>query len=537
MSLPIAIVGALILATLALTAYAARRTSDTGDHYVAGQRISGWQNGLALAGDQISAASFLGITGAVALTGFGGFYLAVGIPTAYLLVLLVIAEPLRNLGRFTLADAVAARFDGRALRGAIAVATLVMSTIYMVVQFVGAGLIAGLLLDVDFGIAVVLLGALMTVYTLLGGMVATTYIQIFKTSLLAFMVLLVFAFVISRTGWNPLGPMQDAAGRFGNEVIVPDRSDDTVSLNNLSLNIGLTLGIMGLPHVMVRFLTVRDARAARSSALVAMGIFAVFFLMLPLFGYAALNEVGREQIVADNPAGNAAGPRLAEIVGGEVVFAIVAGVTITTILAVLAGLAIAASGAVAHDLYTNVIKRGDVTPERQLWVGRAVGIGIAAVAIALALGAPNLNIAFLANVAFAIAASTTMPVLLLTIYWRGFNRTGATAGMIGGLTVALVLVLLGPDVLGEDDAIFPLSIPAIVSVPAGFLCAFVGSLAGRGRVHATGMPYDEFVQRAFPARGARFTRDGDPAARAPARPGDPTPSSPGAGGNRAGAAR
>jgi SSS family solute:Na+ symporter/cation/acetate symporter len=509
-TLPIVIVGALIAVTLGLTAYAARRTSDTGDHYVAGRRISGWQNGLALAGDQISAASFLGITGAVALTGFNGFYLAVGIPTAYLLVLLVIAEPLRNLGRYTLADAVAARFEGRALRGAIAVATLVMSTIYMVVQFVGAGLIAGLLLDVGFGVAVVILGVLMTLYTMLGGMVATTYIQVFKTSLLAVMVLAVFVAVISRTGWNPLGPMIEAADRFGTAVIEPDRSDPTASLNNLSLTIGLALGIMGLPHVMVRFLTVRDARAARTSAQVAMWIFAVFFLLLPLFGYAALNEVGREQIVADNPAGNAAGPRLAEIVGGNVLFALVAGVTIATILAVLAGLAIAASGAVAHDLYTNVLKRGRVSARRQFVVGRLVGIGIALVAIALALGAKDLNIAFLANVAFAIAASTTMPVLLLTIYWRRFNRTGATVGMIGGLAVSLVLVLLGPDVLGEENAIFPLSIPAIVSVPAGFLLAWLGTLAGRGREGATGMPYAEFARRAFPvgrpAEAAGFPR-------------------------------
>ena len=329
MTLPIVIVSLLVLATLALTWVAARHTANAGDHYVAGQRISGWQNGLALAGDKISDASFLGITGAVALTGFGGFYLAVGIPTAYLLVLLVIAEPLRNLGRFTLADAV----------------------------------------------------------------------------------------------------------------------------------------------------------------------------------------------------------------GGDVRFAIVAGVTITTILAVLAGLAIAASGAVAHDLYTNVIKRGDVTPERQLRIGRVVGVGIAAVAIVLALGAKNLNIAFLANVAFAIAASTTMPVLLLTIYWRGFNRTGATAAMVGGLTVALVLVCLGPDVLGKDDAIFPLSIPAIVSVPAGCACAWLGALAGRGREAATGMPYDEFVRRAFPGREARFSRGADRAATTPARPGDPTPSAPGASGGRAAAGR
>jgi SSS family solute:Na+ symporter/cation/acetate symporter len=522
-TLPIVIVCVLVAITLVLTAYAARRTRDTGDHYVAGRRISGWQNGLALAGDQISAASFLGITGAVALTGFNGFYLAVGIPTAYLLVLLVIAEPLRNLGRYTLADVVATRFEGRGLRASIAVATLVMTAIYMVVQFVGSGLIAGALLDVNFTVAVLALGALMITYTVLGGMVATTYIQIFKTSLLAMMVLAVFAAVISRTGWNPLGPMKEAAASFGSKVIQPDRSDPTASLNNLSLSMGLVLGIMGLPHVMLRFLTVRDTKAARTSAVVAISIFAVFFLMLPIFGYAALNEVGQKAIVAANPAGNAAGPQLAQAVGGDVLFALVAGVTIATILAVLAGLAIAASGAVAHDLYTNVLKRGEVSPRAQLVVGRLAVAGIAAVAILLALGAKDLNIAFLANVAFAIGASTTMPTLLLTIYWRGFNRTGATAGMVGGLVVALLLVGLGPDVMGKENAVFPLSIPAIVSVPVGFACAFLGALAGRRREHAGGMPYDEFEQRAFPARAAdaaapgeapegdaRFTKDAAP---------------------------
>ena len=511
-TLPVVIVCVLVAITLALTAYAARTTRDTGDHYVAGRRITGWQNGLALAGDQISAASFLGITGAVALTGFNGFYLAVGIPTAYLLVLLVIAEPLRNLGRYTLADVVATRFEGRSLRGALAVATIVMTTIYMVVQFVGAGTIAGLLLDVDFTVAVLALGALMITYTVLGGMVATTYIQIFKTSLLAVMVLAVFVAVISRTGWNPLGPMLDAHDRFGPAVIEPDRSDSTANLNNLSLNIGLVLGIMGLPHVMLRFLTVRDAAAARSSAVIAIAIFSVFFLMLPIFGYAALNELGKEAIVADNPAGNAAGPQLAQAVGGDLLFALVAGVTIATILAVLAGLAIAASGAVAHDLFTSVLRRGDVDERRQLVVGRLAVVGTAVVAIALALGARDLNIAFLANVAFAIGASTTFPALLLTIYWRGFNGTGAMAGMVGGLVVSLVLVLLGPDILGEDDAIFPLSIPAIVSVPAAFLCAWLGSLAGRGREASTGMPYAEFERRAFPAH------DDDAAAVAPPAP-------------------
>ena len=435
------VVLALVLATLVLTGYAARRNKDTGDHYVAGRRIGGLANGLALAGDQISAASFLGITGAIALTGFNGFYLAVGLPIAYVLVLLLVAEPLRNLGRYTLADVVSVRFEGRGLRASIAVATVIMTVIYMTVQFIGAGLIAGALLDVNFTVAVLVLGVLMTLYTVLGGMVATTYIQIFKTSLLAVMVLAVFVAVISRTGWNPIGPMLDATDSFGAKVVEPDRSDTTESLNWLSLNIGLVLGIMGLPHVMLRFLTVRDAKAARNSAAVAISIFSVFFLMLPIFGYAALNEIGKKAIVAANPAGNSAGPMLAQEVGGDVLYALVAGVTIATILAVLAGMAIAVSGAVAHDLYTSVFKRGNVEERGQLIVGRLAGAGAAVIAILLALGAKDLNIANVANIAFAIAASTTMPTLLLTIYWRGFNQVGAVSAMVGGLTVALVLVL------------------------------------------------------------------------------------------------
>ena len=261
-----------------------------------------------------------------------------------------------------------------------------MTVIYMTVQFIGAGLIAGALLDVNFTVAVLVLGVLMTLYTVLGGMVATTYIQIFKTSLLAVMVLAVFVAVISRTGWNPIGPMLDATDSFGAKIVEPDRSDTTESLNWLSLNIGLVLGIMGLPHVMLRFLTVRDAKAARNSAAVAISIFSVFFLMLPIFGYAALNEIGEKAIVAANPAGNSAGPMLAQEVGGDLLYALVAGVTIATILAVLAGMAIAISGAVAHDLYTSVFKRGNVEERGQLFVGRAAGAGAAVIAILLAFG-------------------------------------------------------------------------------------------------------------------------------------------------------
>jgi cation/acetate symporter len=502
--LAVTVVAAIVAVTLGLTSYAARRNRSTEDHYVAGGRIRGWQNGLALAGDQLSAASFLGITGAVALTGFSGMYLTLGIPIAYLLVLLVIAEPLRNLGRFTLADAVAARFEGRLLRGVLALASLVLSIVYMVIQFVGAGVLAQLLLGVSFPVAVIGIGLLMTLYTSLGGMVATTYIQVFKAVLLIITVLVMLVIVMSRTGWNPIGALTEAERAHGPAIVTPPHTSVVNGLNNVSLNLGLALGIMGLPHVMVRFLTVRDAKAARGSAQLAMWIFAGFFLILPIFGYAALNEVGREQILRDNKGGNLAAARLAEVIGGNVLFAIVVGVVIATILAVLAGLAIASSGAVAHDLYATALRQGRISQRRQLLVGKIAGIGISGVAILLALGARTWNIAFLANVAFAIAASTTMPVLLLTIYWRGFNRVGATTGLVGGLIVSVGLVLIGPDILGADH-LFPLSVPALVSVPAGFAFAWLGSLAGRTRPEAQGVPYDELAARAFPPRRGRET--------------------------------
>lgn len=498
-ALSMIIVTIIVAATLGLAALAARRNSDAGDHYVAGQRVSGLQNGLAIAGEQLSAASLLGITGAVALTGFSGFYLAIGIPTAFLLVLLIVAEPLRNLGKYTLADVVSFRFDGRLLRASVAVTTLVISVIYMMIQFVGAGILAELLLGVPFSVAVIVLAVLMTVYMLLGGMVAATYIQVFKSVLLLVVVFILLLFVISRTGWNPVGPLVEASTRFGPEVVSAHRLDSVSAWNNLSLIIGLSLGVMGLPHVMLRFLTTKNVRAARSSSLIAMTIFSVFFLLLPIFGYAALNEVGRDTIVADNKGGNLAVARLAEAVSGNVLLSVLAGVVIATILAVLAGIAIAASGAAAHDLYTNVIKRGDVSPRQQLIVGRVAGVVISILAIVLALGAQNLNVGFLANVAFSIAAATLTPVLVLTIYCRGFNRTGAQAAITGGLLLSIVLVAIGPNVLGAN-ALFPLSIPAIVTVPIAFALAWFGSLAGRRNAAAQGRPYDEIALRAFPPR-------------------------------------
>jgi cation/acetate symporter len=500
--LAIAIALALVAVTIALAVYASRQLGGTGDHYVAGGRLSGWQNGIALAGDQISAGSFLGITGAVALTGFSGFYLAAGLPAAYLLILLLVAEPLRNLGRYTLADAVCARFDGRMLRGSVAVATLIISIVYMVIQFVGAGLVSQLLFGIDYWIVVICLGLITTLYTVLGGMIATTYIQIFKASVLIVIVAVLTLITISRTGWNPLGPLLHARHALGNKVIVPPHKGTTSGLENVSLSLGLVLGFMGLPHVVLRFMTVRNGRAARDSTRLAMWIFVVFFLVLIILGYAAANEVGPSALLKANKAGNLAAPLLAQAVGGQLLFALISGVVIATVLAVLASLAITSSGAVAHDLYTQVLKRGEVSPERQLRISRVSGGVIAAIAVLIALAAKDKNVAFLSNVAFAIAASSTAPVLVLTLYWPRFNRVGATAAMIGGLIVSCGLVIVGPDVLGGSH-LFGLSIPALVSVPAALVCAVVGTLVGRRDPEAAGRPYAEIRRQAFPGPRGR----------------------------------
>jgi cation/acetate symporter len=495
-SLGIIVASALVVITVLIAVYASRRLASTDDHYVAGGQLSGWQNGLALAGDQISAGSFLGITGAIALTGFAGLYLTVGLPAAYLLILLLVAEPLRRLGHFTLADAVCARFEGRLLRGAIAVATLVISIVYMIIQFVGAGLVAQLLFGIDYWIVVIALGVITTLYTVLGGMIATTYIQMFKAAILLAVVAALVLVSISKTGWNPVGPLEHARRMLGDKVLVPKHAGTDAGLENVSLSLGLVLGFMGLPHVVLRFLTVRDDRAARNSTRLALWIFCPFFLVLIILGYAAANEVGVAAIAKANPAGNLAAPQLARAVGGELLFALVSGLVIATVLAVLASLAIASSGAIAHDLYTQVLRRGDVSPRRQLQVSRVSGGAVAAVAVVIALLAKDKNVAILSNVAFAIAASTTTPVLLLTLYWRRFTRVGATVTLIGGLIVSCGLTILGPDVTGAWSP-FGLAIPALVSVPAALLLGIGASLLSSKSGSGTETPYATIRERAF----------------------------------------
>lgn len=499
MILSVSIVVAILALTLAITWIAARRNTSASSHYVAEGQVKATGNGLAIAGDYVSAASFLGISGAIAVSGFGGFYLAAAVPLAYLLVLLVIAEPLRNLGRFTLADAVAARFAGRGLRGCLASTTIVISAMYMVIQFVGAGLLVQALLGLNFATAVLVLGVLMVVYTAFGGMLATTWVQILKTGLLLGGTATLLLLILTRYGPNPLGVLDG----LPQQAVTAHPLDGLGTIDTMSQQIALALGVMGLPHVMVRFLTVRDAPAARRSGIVALWVFSAFYLVLPFIGYAALRGIGSSDIQAAHPKGNLAAVQLAGLLGGDVLRAAIVGIALATILAVLAGIAIATSGAFAHDLYTHVIKRGEVSGPQQLRAARISLVVIALIAMLLALGARQFNLAFLANLAFSVAASTNLPVLVLSIYWRRFNRTGATWALVGGLVTSVGLVVLSPNILGPEgfvsgvDPLFPLTIPAIVSVPAGFSLAVLGTWWGRHRPTDGDTPFDRIERTAL----------------------------------------
>ncbi len=482
---------------------------------MAGGEIKGWQNGLAISGDYLSAASFLGIAGAISLTGFSGFYLSIGFLVAYLVVLLLVAEPLRNLGKYTMADMLTSRFNTSRVRSVAALSTVTISMFYMIAQLNGAGALIGLLLGFPYWISVIGVGILMTIYVVAGGMIATTWIQIIKAVLLIAGTLLLSILVLARFGFNPLALFAEVESQFGSEMLAPPPPSGLVAgLDVISLNIALVLGTAGLPHILIRFLTVPDAKTARSSIVTATWIIGLFYLLTPVLGYGAAIFVGQTEIENANVAGNLAAPQLAEVLGGPVFFAFISAVAFATIVAVVAGLVVAASSAFAHDFYTNVIRHGEASEQEQFRAARLAAIGISVAAMALAIPLGSLNVAFLVALAFAVAASANVPVILLTIFWKRFNTTGAITGMMLGLVSAVVLVIISPSVFtGPNpeppltpiipiDALFPLTSPAIISVPLGFLGCYFGTLLGgrgaeREREQGIQTSYDEVHVRAL----------------------------------------
>lgn len=496
----------IIVASLAITWWAARRNASSTSHYVAEAKISGWQNGMAITGDFLSAATFLGTTGAIALSGISGFYLVVAVPIAFLLLLLVIAEPLRNLGKFTVADMLATRFPSRGLRAVAAVNTLLVSAFFMIAQFVGGGLLIQLIFGIPYALALLLVGGLMTVYVLFGGMLAVTWIQIVKTSLVLVTAAVLAVMVLGRYGFDPLALLDAAVAAFGPKVVTPPHPPTWArGLDALSYQIAVALGVAGLPHVLIRFLTVPDDRAARQSVAVAGWTMFAFLIVTTIIGYGAALVVGPAEIAKLNPAGTLAVMQLARALAGDVFVAFLSVVVFATVIAVLAGVAIAASGAFAHDLYTNVLRRGDATDRERLVAARIAVAVVCGFAILLSLGARDLNLTFLGSLSLATAASTNFPALLFTVFWRRFNVHGAIWGMTTGLVTSAVLVAISPTVMGPD-AWFPLSNPAIVSTPLGFAACILGTLLGRESTAPRGLPYDEILLRAMIRDGAEPRR-------------------------------
>jgi cation/acetate symporter len=524
-ALTISLFTAVVAVTLYITWWASRQNKTAADYYAGGRSFSGAQNGLAVAGDYMSAASFLGISGQIALYGYDGFLYSIGFLVAWLVALLLVAELLRNSGRFTMADQLAFRMKQRPVRTAAATSTIVVSIFYLLAQMVGAGTLVGLLLGVKGGGlkagVIILVGALMIIYVTIGGMRGTTWVQIVKAVLLMSGTLLITFLVLLKFHFNPselLGAAADKSGK-GEAFLQPGLlygKDLTGQIDFLSLGLALVLGTAGLPHILIRFYTVPDSRSARRSVQWAIGLIGAFYLMtLALgFGAAALLDTGKDSAVAASK-GNTASVLLAEVVGGgansvggAILLALIAAVAFATILAVVAGLTLTSASSFAHDLYVNVIAKGKVTEKNEIRVARFAAIGIGAVAIGLAIPAQKLNIAFLVALAFAVAASANLPALLFNLFWRRFNTSGAVWSIYGGLISAVVLVIFSPVVSGKptsmitgaDFAWFPLSNPGIVSIPLGFLLGVIGTFAGRDKSAAN--RYNELSVRALTGAGA-----------------------------------
>lgn len=489
--------------TLVITYFASKKTKTTSDFYTADGSLTGWQNGMAIAGDYMSAASFLGIAGMIALNGFDGFFYSIGFLVAYLVVLYIVAEPLRNLGKYTLADMIAARFDDKKVRGVAALNTMTISIFYMIAQLVGAGGLIKLLLGIDYVYSVLIVGTLMTVYVVFGGMTATSWVQIVKAVLLMIGTFIISFIVFSKFDFSVMKmfaemkaatPLEGSFLNPGNKFKNP--------LDTLSLNLALVLGTAGLPHILIRFFTVKDATTARKSVVYATWIIGIFYVMTIFLGFGAAAFVGFDTIVAADAGGNMAAPLLAKALGGDFLFAFVSAVAFATILAVVAGLVLTAASAFAHDFYSHILRRGKATEKEQIVAARWASVGVAVLSIILALFAQKMNVAFLVALAFAVAASANLPIILLTIFWKRFNTTGAITGMLVGLFTALILVAVSPNVWSPEvgKAIFVgnplinLTNPGIISIPVGFLAAIVGTLVSSKKSDAK--KFDEIVVKA-----------------------------------------
>ncbi len=465
--------------TLAITYWAARKTKSTEEFFAAGRTISGRQNGFALAGDYMSAASFLGIAGLVSLSGFDGLIYSTGWLVGWPVILFLIAEPLRNLGKYTFADVVAYRLQQTPVRVAAAIGTLAVVAFYLIAQMVGAGNLIRLMFGLSYETAVVIVGAVMLAYVLFGGMIATTWVQIVKACLLLGGAVLMSVLVLAQFNMNPIALFAAAQDRYGEGVLAPGALI-TSPWEAVSLGLALMFGTAGLPHILMRFYTVPNAQAARQSVFWATGLIGFFYLLTFILGFGAMVLVGRDVITSVDAGGNMAAPLLAEAVGGTGLLGFIAAVAFATILAVVAGLTLSGAAALSHDLWVSVARKGHADHGEQLKVARTATVVLSIVAILLGIAFKGQNVAFMVGLAFAVAASGNFPALVLSLYWRHSTTNGMVASIIVGTTTSLLFIYLSPtiqvDILGHADAWFPLKNPALITIPLAFAVGVIASL-------------------------------------------------------------
>jgi cation/acetate symporter len=478
-----------VASTLFITRWAARKNHSVSDHYAAGGKITGFQNGWAIAGDYMSAASLLGISALVFTSGYDGLIYSIGFLASWPIILFLIAEPLRNLGRYTLADVVSYRLQQRPIRAFAASSSIVIVLLYLVSQMVGAGKLVELLFGFNYTAAVVIVGVLMVVYVFFGGMLATTWIQIIKAVLLLSGAAFMAFMVLSRFGFS-------LNALFSQAILVHPRHAAIMSpgglvsdpVSAISLGLALIFGTAGLPHILMRFFTVGDVKAARKSILYATGIVGIGYALIIIIGFGTIALVATDpqyHTASGSVVGgvNMVAIHLAHAVGGNIFLGFICAVTFSTILAVVAGLTLAGSSAISHDLYANVIRRGTATDREEMRVSRMTTLVLGVLAILLGIAFEKQNIAFIVSLTFSIAASSNFPVLLLSIYWRGLTTRGAVWGGSLGLVTAVVLTVLSPtvwvQVLGHAHAIYPYEYPALFSMLVAFSGVYVFSITDR----------------------------------------------------------
>ena len=469
----------IVLVTLVITYFAAKKTKTSSEFYAAGRSVSALQNGFALAGDYMSAASFLGISGMVALKGYDGMIYATGWLVGWPALMFLVAEPLRNLGKFTFADVVAFRLRQRPVRIAAAIGGILTVLFYTIAQMVGSGSLVQLMFGLKYEYAEIIVGAVMLAYVLFGGMLATTWVQIIKAGLLLFGVTLLTGLTLHRFGWSPTNLYSAVVAKYGPVALQPGGIVAS-PVEAVSLGLALMFGLLGLPHILMRFYTVPDAKAARKSVLYATGLIGYFYVIIPIVGFGSSVLVGRGFVTQMDKGGNMASPLLAELLGGTAFLGFIAAVAFATILAVVAGLTLAGASAYSHDIYVSVIKGGHATEEEQVKAAKIATVIFGVVAVGLGILFKGQNVAFMVGLAFAIAASANFPALLMSIVWKRFTTMGAVWSILVGAFSSCIMILLSKtvwvDVFHFQKEIFPMKNPAIFSMAAAFAVGIIVSL-------------------------------------------------------------